>query len=435
MAQQILSTNTFTSSTWIVNSDATKGTHTTLAGALTTSASGDTILLQTSVTENVTLKAGVNIVGYSGADLKPNVSITGKCSFSSAGTVTLENVQLITNSDNFLAVTGSAASIVYLRNCFLNASNNTGISFTTANTGALVQCAYCQGNIGTTGIGMHSMSSTGNLEYFWCSFTNNGGSSTASSSSAGAVSIWYSNFPYVLTASGGTLGLLYSIINTATQNATTITTSTGGGHTIQFCSLASGTASCISVGASTQVTIENSIIDSTNTNAITGAGTISYQCLSFPNSSKTINTTTQNVSGTLPGSTTTAPTAGFLGEEIRSVASAASVSMSSNTPKNITSISLTAGVWNVTGAIQYAGSGTSTYCWCSVNTTSATLGTTCDNSFQGSPAALGSRDGVAECPNFRLTLTSTTTVYLVGQCDITAGSINSGGRISAVRVG
>lgn len=433
-----LSSNNYGPAKFIVDASAANGTHTTIASALTSASSGDTIFIRPGTyTENLTLKAGVNLTAYVTDAFGGTVKIIGKASFSSAGTVNISGIRLQTNSDFLLSVTGSAASIVFLTNCYLNCTNNTGIQFTTSNASAIIECTTCSGDLGTTGIGYHTMSSTGAISYLYCIFGNSGGSTTASSSSAGSVNVWYTDFGAPLSASGGTLGLISSIMNTSPQNATAITTSTAGGHTIQFCAFASGSASCISIGASTQVTIENSIFDSTNANAITGAGTCSYQCLSFPNSSKTINTTTQNVSGTLYGSTTTAPTAGFLGEVIQSTASAGSVSLSTNTPKTITSITLTAGNWLVSGAIEYSGSaGSGNVCWCSVSTTTNTLATTANTSFQVGPGPLsGTYDQCSYCPDVSMLVTTSTNVFLVGQITISAGSITAGGRITAVRIG
>ena len=77
-----------------------------------------------------------------------------------------------------------------------------------------------------------------------------------------------------------------------------------------------------------------------------GAGTSNYRTLSFTGSSKTINTTTQTIAGTIAGSTTTAPTAGYLGESITANGTNVSIPASGNTI-NVTSISLTAGIWDV----------------------------------------------------------------------------------------
>ena len=116
------SINYFSPAKWVVCTVAGEGTHTTIASAITSASSGDTIVIMPGTyTEDPTLKAGVNLCAFSSdSGLNPisntlsNVIIQGKCTMTTAGTVTITGVQLQTNSDYFLAVTGSAASIVNL---------------------------------------------------------------------------------------------------------------------------------------------------------------------------------------------------------------------------------------------------------------------------------------------------------------------------------
>lgn len=298
MAQQILSTNTFLASTWIVNSNATKGTHTTLAGAMASASSGDTILIQTSVTENVTLTPGVNITGYAWADVgTPQVSITGTLTMTGAGNVTISNIQLITNSANFLVVSGSANSVVNLFNCYLNSLNNTGISFTSSGTTTGINIYNCLGNIGTTGITCFvSTAATGTIVFFGCDIENSGVSVTASTISAGVLSIQYSKLIFPITTSSTAVFQMSNSILVAqpASNVTILTHGGSGANSVVFLSqLGSGSASCVSIGST--LTMANCVINSTNTNAITGAGTLINAGISFVNTSYKINTSTQTV--------------------------------------------------------------------------------------------------------------------------------------------
>ena len=284
--------------------DATgKGDFTTIAAALTAATSGQTIFIRPGTyTENPALKAGVNLTAFECDATTPNVTIVGKCTFASAGTVTITGIRLQTNSDFFLSVTGTAASIVNLVNCYLNCSNNTGIQFTTANTSAQIICQSCTGNLGTTGIAAHTSSSTGALSYNQCTMNNSGGSSTASSNSAGSVGISWGGFFCPLSVSGGTLIVQWSFINTTAQNATCITSSGTGTIALHGDNdLSSGTASSLSIGTGT---ICNSYglltINSSNTNAITGLGTIQYTLISYNGSSSTNNVSTQSTFTTQP---------------------------------------------------------------------------------------------------------------------------------------
>src|SRR3954466_5475246 len=96
--------NNFSTSKWIVNPTAGLGTHTTIAAALTSASSGDTIdITPGTYTENFSLKAGVNITA-TGADglttnlgsgtTASNVIILGSVTANYTGSVTLNGLQL-----------------------------------------------------------------------------------------------------------------------------------------------------------------------------------------------------------------------------------------------------------------------------------------------------------------------------------------------------
>lgn len=296
MVQQILSTNTFTTAKWVVSATSSDGTHTTIASALTSASSGDTIFIRPGTyTENLTLKAGVNLTAYSCDALTPNVTISGKCTFTAAGTVSISGINLQTNSDFALAVTGSAASIVNLNTCYLNCSNNTGISFTSSSSSASISFANSSGNLGTTGIGLFTSTSAGSLSFFNCALNNTGGSSTASTTSTGVVQFQGCSVKSPLTTSStGNFAIINTNINCSAVNATSLTTAGTGATQIEYSDFISGTASAISIGTGTTVTAAGHCrIESSNTNAITGAGTIKFGLLTYSGSSSTNNVSTQ----------------------------------------------------------------------------------------------------------------------------------------------
>lgn len=289
--------NNFGTAKWIVDATAGQGTHATIATALTSASSGETIFIRPGTyTENLTLKAGVNLAAYDCDALNGNVTIVGKCTFTAAGTVDISGVRLQTNSDFFLAVTGSAASIVNLKSCYLNASNNTGISFTTSSSSAQINVIDCQGDVGTTGISLFASSSAGTLAFTQSAITNSGAATTASTVSAGLMGGRFSRFAFpITTSSTGACSFNVSIIDTSAINTTALTHGGSGagsrmGHSIAL----SGTASAISIGAGATLTLETTEIISSNTNAVTGAGSVTYGGVQL-SSSKIINTTTQAV--------------------------------------------------------------------------------------------------------------------------------------------
>lgn len=292
MAYTKTSDNNFGTAKWIVDSVAGQGTHTTIAAALTDASSGDTIFIRPgSYSENLTLKAGVNLCSFESDGLNSNVVIIGKMSFSSAGTVILSGLRLQTNTDFCLAVTGSAASIVTLINCYINCSNNTGISYTSSSSSSQINVTYCQGDLATTGIALHTQSSAGTLLYQYCYITNSGSSSTQSSNSAGIVKNDYSEMNLRFSTSGtGTFTAYHSRFNSNDSNTTVLTLGGSAGNLLAYSSFSSGSA--VGIVANANCSIKFCEIYSTNTNGITGSANVSIQSIAWIGTATSITATT-----------------------------------------------------------------------------------------------------------------------------------------------
>lgn len=130
--------------------------------------------------------------------------------------------------------------------------------------------------------------------------------------------------------------------------------------------------------------------------------------------------------------------AGNPGEYIESViVSGSAVSLTTSTAANVTSISLTAGDWDVVGNVLFVTTATTsiTQAAASINNVSATMNTI---SFAQStvPAMVPGVDTpFALAPNTRrYSLSATTTVYLVARAFFTASTLTAYGKISARRV-
>src|SRR6266446_3454953 len=127
-----------------------------------------------------------------------------------------------------------------------------------------------------------------------------------------------------------------------------------------------------------------------------------------------------------------------VGEYVSStIATGASIALTTNTTANITSISLTAGDWDVSGAVDFTFGATTSYTNLvgSISTTSATLGAQ-DSKFDfETPAAVptAGADSTFALPVVRLSLGSTTTVFLVAQGTFTVSTLKAYGTIQARR--
>lgn len=291
-----LSTNNYGPSKFIVATSAAEGTHTTLASALSAANSGDTIFLRNSVTENVTAKAGVDIVAYPSEGLTPNISITGTITATFAGTCTISGIRLTTNSAAVISITGTNATIINLSNCYINASNATALSINNAN--AVVRLTDCTGNIGTTGISLFSITTISEIEFRYSFFTNTGGSSTASSIAAGDLRGWWTRFNNPLSLTGSALCTFREVrIETSSTNSTALTVNTSATTSTMFSGfISSGTATAVVITAGT-FDIDNVIVKSTNANTFSGAGTLNYAniiCRTSDSGTSNFSTTTQN---------------------------------------------------------------------------------------------------------------------------------------------
>lgn len=274
----------------IVNVNGTVGTganYSSLTSAMAAAVSGDTIFLMPGTyTENVTLTPGVAVSSFDCDGLNGNVIINGTLTMTGAGICTLSGMELKTNSAPFLIVSGSAASIVFLENCVVNCSNNTGISHTSSSASSVIGIKRCFGSVFGGGTTLFTSTSPGELNLSYCSI---GTATTASTSTAGFHTITNSEINFPITTSG-TCSLLcfFSLFN---NSVTSFTIGGSGPNSIDNCTIEGSTQSAISIGSA--LTLTNSTVNSSNTNAITGVGTLTYSDITFSGSSSLINTTTK----------------------------------------------------------------------------------------------------------------------------------------------
>ena len=133
--------------------------------------------------------------------------------------------------------------------------------------------------------------------------------------------------------------------------------------------------------------------------------------------------------------------AGQLGEYISSsVLSGSAVALTSPNTSNITSISLTAGDWDVraVGWFTSGGAATPSSMFVGISTTSATLptaGAECNEAgFHNQSALPANAFGGYQVGPMRLSLSGTTTVYLVANSLFSGGTLSAYGFIGARRV-
>lgn len=265
----------------------------TISSAITAASSGQTIFVRPGTyTENLTLKPGVNIASYDGDSLTPNVTILGKLTLNVSGTVSISGIRLETNSDYFLVISGSSASIINISNSYLNCTNHTGISLTSSSASAALNIYDTEGDVLTTGISLYSMSGPGSILLNDVNIGNSGSSTTSSDNSNGLINyVTYSGSIPISTSGTGEIGFQKAIVDCGSINTTALTINGTGNGTVRLCTFGAGSAPAISIGTGATLIASHVSADSTNTNAIAGSGSLNAALIVFTSSSSTIEGT------------------------------------------------------------------------------------------------------------------------------------------------
>jgi hypothetical protein len=140
-----------------------------------------------------------------------------------------------------------------------------------------------------------------------------------------------------------------------------------------------------------------------------------------------------STNGIVGTTTNDSANAGSVGEYVTATGTA--VSLTTATPANITSISLTAGDWEVSGSIGFnpAGGAAPATLAAGANTTTATLPASPFVAIIQATLTANAQQGFAVPPN-RVTIAGTTTVFLVAQANFGAGTCTGTAVIRARRV-
>ena len=178
-----------------------------------------------------------------------------------------------------------------------------------------------------------------------------------------------------------------------------------------------------------------SINASTSAGVVTTADTSGNLNLQSNGTTKlAITSTGTAVAGT---NTNDSAAAGYVGEYIEGVvAQGSAVSMTTGVAINVTSISLTAGDWDVSAIAKGATGGSAVISWVrsSISTTSATYSDMAAFSNESSQTTVNIGGHSFGIPPVRFSLASTTTIYLTLQCAWTPGSFAGYGTLRARRV-
>lgn len=354
---------------------------------------------------------------------------------------TLTATKLLTNSVNKVAITAPATSstLTIANGKTLTASNTltfTGTDSSSVNFGAGGTVLYSGGSF------VSSLAGTAN--------------EITASASTGAVTL---SLPSALTFTGKTVtggtftGLTAVTAGTLTSNVGAITSAfnSAGSHFVAYRNTPTG----FGYGGGYDFATQNSssaqftqarILARTGDNTAgvedgqiwfetrnAGAATTALKLIGNGTAQFQVGLSTPLIVGVTTGS---AAAAGNVGQVISSaIASGSAVSLTTATGANVTSISLTAGDWDVSGNVNFAAS-TATVTGASggVTSTSATVPTDGTEVYSGVQVTLVSENDSVTIPHKQINVSSTTTIYLVGKCTFSAGTVGAFGAITARRV-
>lgn len=268
---------------WIVNAIPNAGgNQTSITAALTAASSGDTIFVMPGTyTENLTLKAGVNLVAFTVDGLTPNVTIIGTLTATFTGTSSISGIRLQTNGANFLQVTGANSTNINIYDCYFNCTNSSGILNSSSGM-AILDIYRCRGDLGTTGINFATCSGNGAIRWRYCNFTNTGGSTTSevySGTNSAALGIFATYFPnnnFAISSSASVLIEHSTILN--------ITLSNTASATIRWSQFET-----VTVNSGTICNLDHALTTNSSTNVVTGSGTVNYSNISFMGTSSNMN--------------------------------------------------------------------------------------------------------------------------------------------------
>jgi len=288
------STNLYLSNILIVDPNG-HSPFTTIAAALTAATdmglntTGCTIYLRPSTyTENLTLVAGVNIIG----DQYQTTIIEGTHTVPAAGKVMIENVKLsmTTPATNIFVEAGAGTAEIYLKYCQVYLHSGM-LFYLPLSTGALNL-----NNCFDSSLQNSVIDNTTGKSIFSVNHSTIGAGSVAALI-AGNTAMNRSTFNCPLTISSNSTGTAFCCSFTGS-----LTLSDTASYTIYHSKIETGASACITANVGTVVTLSDVVLNSSAANIVTGAGAVTYNQVTAINAF-THNATTENYTGrTITGS-------------------------------------------------------------------------------------------------------------------------------------
>ena len=415
-----------------------------LAGTVATATTTPAITLSTTITGLLKGNGTAISAAASGTDYAPATSGTSILYGNGAGG--FSNVTIGTGvafSAGTLSATGSGGTVTSVAALTLG-TTGTDLSSTVAN-GTTTPVITLQ-------VPTASASNRGALSAAdWITFNNKGsGSVTSVSFTGGIITVATATTTPAFTVAGTSGGIPYfssastwassaalaagSLVLGGGAGLTPATTATGTG-VVTALGVNTGTAGAFVVnGGALGTPSSGTVTNLTGTASININGTVGATTAAdgkFTTLSSSGAYTPNQTAGIVGTTTNNSAQAGSFGEYVDSSVTAATVNTSKT---NVTTISLTAGDWDVSAVVETTNGGVNAYIGCSISQTSAAFGPAEGKDYVWGALNVSAGIGFSSIPRLRVSLSATTTIYLVSQvptADITGGVA---GYISARRM-
>jgi hypothetical protein len=259
------------------------GDFTTIQAAINASTSGETIYIRPGTySENISLIAGINLIGVRGATNLEQVNIIGKVQGSYSGTSWISYLRIETDGDYALEITGSNPTILNVSNCEIVASDFDGINNDCSNAGCALNCSFLSLDVEVNTLTAFSSSTAGSTNFSNFGFTNSGSTTVRSIASSGKIN-FSSGFSLVPITLSGTAASNPSLCAFGSTSIATIPMIISSSATCfpRNCEFASNTVAALQIDG-TVIIWNCNIFSLGGTTALSGSGTVTASNLYFP---------------------------------------------------------------------------------------------------------------------------------------------------------
>lgn len=232
------------------------------------------------------LSPNVGITAYDCDGVIPNVVINGKMTANFTGICAFSGIYFVNNSDNVLAITGTGVSQIRFIDCWIQVGG-TAFAVINSNANCAVSFETCQGDISGTSAYFNFSAGAVNINNSF--FFNSQNTSTANVFTTSSIGIQSSVFNSPINKVGlGGLSLVLTNMIVLDATCITIGNAVNSDLVIYNCHIDSNNATTITIGTGNILTIANTSIGSSATDAITGTGTLRYAPIAFTKSSSSV---------------------------------------------------------------------------------------------------------------------------------------------------